>query len=86
MKEYVALMVRARNGGSYLTLYHSEQKYWCFPGGKPEPGETWSQALVREIREELAIEASEPMELLHYGLPDLSDLESARHIQAVAAE
>ena len=43
-------------------------------------------AIHLEKGEELAIEASEPMELLHYGLPDLSDLESARHIQAVAAE
>lgn len=55
MKEYVALMVRARNGGSYLVAHHSQQNYWCFPGGKPEPGETWSQALVREIQEELGI-------------------------------
>ena len=30
---------------------------WEFPGGKCEPGETPSACLVREIREELAVEA-----------------------------
>jgi 8-oxo-dGTP diphosphatase len=29
---------------------------WEFPGGKIEPGETVSECIVREIREELAIE------------------------------
>lgn len=36
---------------------------YCFPGGGMEPGESESEALVREIREELAV-AVEPLRRL----------------------
>ena len=45
---------------------------WEFPGGKIEPSETPQQALVREIREELAteIKVGEIIETVEYDYPD----------------
>lgn len=37
---------------------------WEFPGGKCDPGETMSEALRRELREELAIDADVGEEIL----------------------
>lgn len=39
--------------GKLLTARTRGKDGWYLPGGKPEPGETELQALIREIREEL---------------------------------
>lgn len=45
---------------------------WEFPGGKLEAGESASQALIRELQEEIgiAVLASEPLMTLEHDYPD----------------
>ena len=57
----VAAALIFRNGKLLITQRRPDDhlpNLWEFPGGKVEPGETFEQCLVREIREELAIEIS----------------------------
>ena len=50
-------------GGEFLAVERPvgqrQAGYWEFPGGKVEPGEALDAALVRELREELGIEAGQ---------------------------
>ncbi|MCB9759037.1 MAG: (deoxy)nucleoside triphosphate pyrophosphohydrolase [Alphaproteobacteria bacterium] len=46
---------------------------WEFPGGKVEPGESDAQALARELREELAVDATVG-ELVAVGRDDVIEL------------
>jgi 8-oxo-dGTP diphosphatase len=46
------ILVQRRKRGSHL------EGAWEFPGGKLEEGESWEEALVREVREELGVEAA----------------------------
>lgn len=48
-------LIEIRNGQILSTRSKGKTKYY-FPGGKREPGETDEQSLVREIKEELAVD------------------------------
>jgi 8-oxo-dGTP diphosphatase len=51
-------LVTRRPGGSHLA------GYWEFPGGKCQPGESYAQALGRELREELGVDTCVQSEIL----------------------
>ena len=65
----VAIAIIVRDGGVLICRRRpagSFAGYWEFPGGKREAGETVTQCLVREVREELAMDV-EPV----HGLPTI---------------
>ena len=53
-----AFLVTRRQRGVHL------EGFWEFPGGKCEPGETHEACLIREMREELAVEITVGGEVL----------------------
>jgi mutator protein MutT len=70
-----ALIFRA--GKLLITQRHAQSHLgglWEFPGGKREPGESFEQCLVREIREELgvAIDVVKLFEEIRHDYPEKS--------------
>src|ERR1700747_2283310 len=62
----VAAALILRNSKLLVCQRHRNDSHalqWEFPGGKVEPGESPAQALARELREELGIEATIGKEL-----------------------
>ena len=71
----LALVVR---GGRYFLQRRDPASavlpgLWEFPGGKVEPGESPVQSLLRELREEVALEADgiEALPILEHAYPEI---------------
>lgn len=76
MLEVVAALVRRED--QFLIcrrpMHKARGGQWEFAGGKVEPGESRAQAIVRELREELGVEAAVRGAVcdVNYAYPDLS--------------
>lgn len=62
MKTSASLLIQ-NSDGVFLVIRRSGDRpacpgLWEFPSGKPDPGETVHDALLREVREEVGIEAA----------------------------
>ncbi len=55
-------------GDKIVIVYAKEKGYWSLPGGSIEPGETYEQAVIREIKEETN------MKVLHQELVGYIDI------------
>ncbi len=55
-REIVKVGLALIRDGSVLLVRKRGTRYWILPGGKPDPGESWEQALAREVSEEIACE------------------------------
>ena len=72
---HVAVGVIVSDGEVFLTKRHSNAHQggkWEFPGGKVEQGETVAQALLRELKEEVAIDvlACQPLMVIEHDYGD----------------
>ncbi len=80
--------------GGQVVLLKNERAEWELPGGRLEPGESPETALLREIREELSIDAHEPRIVDSWlyridtapGAPEVFVVTYALHSNAAAAD
>lgn len=78
MKHYHVVAAIVEHNGKILCMQKGKTKYaytsykFEFPGGKVEKGETESQALARELKEEMdfIVQIETPLKTVHHIYPD----------------
>ena len=89
---HVAVGVVQNASGEVLLARRAEHRHqgglWEFPGGKIEPGESPTQALARELHEELGIDIDSPEPLIRipYRYPEHTVLLDVWQIKAFSGE
>ena len=53
---FVSVAALVSNDDNEILLIKSPKRGWEYPGGMVEPGETFEEALLREIKEESGID------------------------------
>jgi 8-oxo-dGTP pyrophosphatase MutT (NUDIX family) len=59
------------DGDRILLTRRSDNGVWCMPGGGVDPGESLAEACVREVREEIGVQARVTGLLGTYSSPDV---------------
>lgn len=54
---FVSVAGLVSNDEGDILLINSPRRGWEYPGGMVEPGETFQEALIREIKEETGVDA-----------------------------
>ncbi|HAY94122.1 8-oxo-dGTP diphosphatase MutT [Shewanella sp.] len=90
---HVAVGIITNSAGEILLAKRPDHLHqggkWEFPGGKVETGETVTQALIRELKEEVALDVtdSQPFMALSFDYPDkqvLLDIHSVTEFNGTA--
>ena len=55
---FVSVAALVTNDNGEILLVKSPRRGWEYPGGMVEPGETFQEALIREVREEAGVEVA----------------------------